>query len=98
SGLATYYAPGLGACGFTSKDSQMVAAVSGDLYGNNPNTSPFCKKKARVSAGGKSITVTLVDKCPGCESTSLDLSSTAFVKLFNSTDAGKVPIKWTVVG
>ncbi|KAJ7580176.1 plant expansin [Mycena floridula] len=89
TGDGTYYITGLGACGFTSAGTDMIAAVSHeffDAYANpepgNPNKSEICNKKVQVSFQGKSIEVAIVDRCGGCTgSTDLDFSSTAFQAL-----------------
>nr|AGT80108.1 riboflavin aldehyde-forming protein [Hemileia vastatrix] len=95
TGEATYYATGLGACGITSNDSQMIAAVSHLLFDSypgataNPNANPICGKKAQVNYHGKTVVVTLVDRCVGCAMYDLDLSPTAFSGL-SSLDAGRL--------
>lgn len=53
TGDATYYAPGLGACGVTSKDSDHIVAISHTLWdsqskSSNPNDNPLCGLKIRV--------------------------------------------------
>ena len=64
SGDLTYYGPGLGSCGITSTDADMICAISHQLYGTlaayytdsdsaqtstNPNDNPFCKRKIRAT-------------------------------------------------
>lgn len=50
----------------------MVAAVSRQLFdtvpgaGANPNNNPICGKKAQVSLNGKSVVVSLEDRCEAC--------------------------------
>lgn len=36
SGDLTYYAPGLGACGVTSTDTDMICAISHIVFGTSP--------------------------------------------------------------
>lgn len=80
-GEMTYYTPGLGACGYTNNDNQMVAAVSWKLFNKytppsgNPNQNTLCGKKAKVTYKGKTITVKIVDSCGGCKYDDIDLSS-----------------------
>jgi hypothetical protein len=98
SGQATYYTPGLGACGDTSSDSDLIAALNKDQFysgGNSgvSNGNSNCGRKAKVTRGGKHVTVTIVDSCPGCEKGDLDLSPEAFKRLA-SEDEGRVEIKW----
>lgn len=39
-----------------------------DMMPGNANTSPQCGRKAAITYNGKTVTGTLVDKCPGCVS------------------------------
>lgn len=85
TGQLTFYDIGLGACGWTNNNGEMVAAVSHLLYdgfdgywGTNPNNNPICGKKAVIHFEGKEITVTIVDRCEGCALHDVDLSPTAF--------------------
>jgi expansin (peptidoglycan-binding protein) len=88
SGDATYYATGLGACGITNTDSNMIAAASELLFdtfpgyeGGNPNNNPICNKQVSVTYGGTTILVTITDRCAACAYGSLDFSPSAFQKL-----------------
>jgi hypothetical protein len=85
TGQGTYYATGLGACGITNNDNQHIAAVSELLFdtypgydGANPNQNPLCGKTVTASYQGKSVQVTLTDRCTGCKITDLDFSPSAF--------------------
>ncbi|KAL9544889.1 hypothetical protein PS6_008535 [Mucor atramentarius] len=86
SGDATYYSVGLGSCGDTNSDGEMVAALSEKLMGTGSNGS-YC--------GGKSVTVKVVDSCPGCGEGDVDLSPTAFKKL-GALSEGVIPITWSL--
>ncbi|KAI9321586.1 RlpA-like double-psi beta-barrel-protein domain-containing protein-containing protein [Dichotomocladium elegans] len=90
SGSATWYDVGLGSCGKTNTNSQMVVALSSSLMGNKG----YCGRKIKATYKGKSVTATVVDTCPGCSSGSIDLSPSAFKKLA-PLDAGRVPVQWT---
>jgi len=94
SGDATYYGIGLGACGETSHEPDLIAAVSHAMFDsyatteaakNNPNKNPICGKMATAYlAGHGTVTVKIVDKCMGCDIMgSLDFSMAAFDKLTN---------------
>ena len=63
-GRITFYTPGLGACGQTNSASDFVAALASPAF-DNPS---HCGQSVVVTVGGKSVTVTVVDKCPGCVS------------------------------
>lgn len=67
-GDLTYYNPGLGACGITSTDSDDICAVSHLVFdaastGSDPNQNPLCGLKLRLRRDGKSVDVTVVDRC-----------------------------------
>jgi len=104
SGDLTYYDLGLTACGKVYNNHEYVAAVSQLLFdavpgaGANPNNNPICGKKVRVSYHGKSIIVTLVDRCTACKVLDLDLSPDAFSQLADQS-VGRVTsgMTWTWV-
>ncbi|GAB5589201.1 hypothetical protein Unana1_04101 [Umbelopsis nana] len=89
SGDGTYYTVGLGSCGKTNSDSQMVAALNAPQMGSNK----YCGKSATVTGPNGSVTVTIVDTCPECASGSLDLSPAAFQKI-GDMSAGRIKISW----
>ncbi|KAI0820937.1 RlpA-like double-psi beta-barrel-protein domain-containing protein-containing protein, partial [Irpex lacteus] len=93
----TFYDVGLGACGHTNHDSELVAAVSHTIgyKGGNPNNNPVCGKHIKINYQGKSVTVKVVDRCPGCATGSLDLSPTAFSKLASKSVGRLHNVKWT---
>jgi len=88
TGDGTFYATGLGACGITNSNTDFIAAVSFrlfDIYPGydkiNPNTNPVCGKQVTATYKGKSVTVTITDRCTGCAMTDLDFSPSAFDQL-----------------
>jgi len=98
SGQGTFYSAGLGSCGITNTDADFICAISHELYdslpnGGNPNNSPFCGRKLKASRGGKSVTVTVVDRCPGCAKNDIDFSPTAFDTIGLESE-GRVDIIW----
>ncbi|CAO0800168.1 unnamed protein product [Mucor circinelloides] len=97
SGEGTYYDVGLGSCGKSNSNSEMVAALNAPQMQNgaNPNHNPQCGKSIRVTnpANGKSVTVKIVDTCPPCSSGDVDLSPKAFAAIADM-DLGRIPIKW----
>ncbi|KAK3939226.1 RlpA-like double-psi beta-barrel-protein domain-containing protein-containing protein [Diplogelasinospora grovesii] len=85
-GSVTYYETGLGACGWWSADSDYIVALDWELFdphtpNGNPNNNDLCGRKMRVFANGKSVDVTLVDRCAGCARGDVDLSPAAFQAL-----------------
>lgn len=99
SGDLTYYNPGLGSCGITSTDSDMICAVSHVLFdaastGSNPNANPLCGLELRLRRGESSVDVKIVDRCVGCKAKDLDVSPAVFQKLADM-DLGRVTVEWS---
>ncbi|KAK5952632.1 hypothetical protein OHC33_006224 [Knufia fluminis] len=99
SGVLTYYDPALGACGMTNNAGDAIAAVSHVIFdavkvGTNPNANPLCGKKIRATKGGKSIDLTVVDRCTGCQPKDIDVTRSVFKDLAN-IDEGRVPVEWS---
>lgn len=96
SGVATFYgADGGGACLFDHpSDDLMVAAMNTRDY----ETSKACGARVQVrAADGATITVRIVDECPGdCQVGQIDLSQEAFARLADPT-LGRIPITWSLV-
>ncbi|KAI8332121.1 RlpA-like double-psi beta-barrel-protein domain-containing protein-containing protein [Chlamydoabsidia padenii] len=89
SGDATYYTVGLGSCGKTNSDSQMVVALSGDIMSKSK-----CGSTINVKSAHGSVTVKVVDTCPGCGASDIDLSPAAFKKL-GKLSQGRIPVTWS---
>ncbi|KAF3924316.1 hypothetical protein ABW21_db0208230 [Orbilia brochopaga] len=103
SGKATYYDAGLGSCGETHSNSDMICALSkatmGKTAGANPNLNPMCGTMIRVksAANPTGITVKIVDTCPGCAGVDdLDLTPAAFDQLGDQA-AGVIDITWDYI-
>lgn len=96
SGEATYYGTGMGSCGHDSKDSDYIVALNHGQMNNgaNPNNNALCGKKITAKGPDGSVTVTIVDTCPGCAYGDLDLSPAAFSKIA-AMSRGRVPITWS---
>ncbi|EKD00457.1 expansin family protein [Trichosporon asahii var. asahii CBS 8904] len=90
SGDATFYAVGLGACGNTNNDNEMVVALNAPQWDGGAH----CGQMLTITLGGKSQTAKVVDLCPGCAHGSLDMSPALFEK-FNSKDVGRFQMSWT---
>lgn len=91
SGEATYYdADGTGNCSFdASPNDLLVAAMNAADY----NTAAWCGACLEVTGPMGTVTVRVVDQCPGCVHGDLDLSPQAFEKIA-PLSAGRVPITW----
>jgi len=101
-GQGTYYGTGLGACGITNNDNQPIVAVSHLLFDNypgyngaNPNKNPVCGKKLTATYQGKSTTVTVMDRCVGCQLLDLDFSPSSFSQLANQAVGRISGMTWT---
>ncbi len=94
TGEGTYYAAtGAGACSFdASPNDLMVAAMNMPDYAG----SAVCGACVTVAGPSGTITVRIVDLCPGCASGDLDLSESAFAKIADPV-LGRVPISWQFV-
>ncbi|CAM4831360.1 unnamed protein product [Rotaria magnacalcarata] len=100
-GRASYYVVGGGitACGTRHSDSEYIAALNGAQFdphtpNGNPNRNTLCNKLANVVGPKGSITVKIVDKCPGCRYGDLDLSKGAFQAAVGNLVLGLGSITW----
>ncbi|OBZ87831.1 Papain inhibitor [Choanephora cucurbitarum] len=96
TGEGTYYAPGLGSCGWTNSESDMIAALNHGQMANgaNSNNNPNCGRSVSIQGPKGSVTVKIVDTCPGCSNGDIDLSPAAFAKIADLS-AGRVKISWS---
>ncbi|KAF7727824.1 hypothetical protein EC973_006937 [Apophysomyces ossiformis] len=77
NGDATYFKSNRGACGWRGNQDSMVAALSLEVYGGKNSKSKYCGRKIEViDSHGNKITAQVVDFCPECHPTQLDLSKT----------------------
>jgi hypothetical protein len=98
TGDLTYYEPGLGACGVTSQNSDKIVAISHLVFdavsvGSNPNANPLCGKKIRARKDNKSVDLTVVDRCTGCQPKDIDVTINTFAGLAD-VDLGRVLVEW----
>jgi expansin (peptidoglycan-binding protein) len=93
-GIATYYAAtGDGACGFGPSPNDLnVAAMDQSEWSG----SAVCGECVAITGPKGSVTVRIVDLCPGCETGHLDLSQQAFAQIAD-VSAGRVSVTWKVV-
>ncbi|RPD63956.1 riboflavine-aldehyde-forming enzyme [Lentinus tigrinus ALCF2SS1-6] len=91
-GSATHFTPGLGACGVYSQKEDIVVAVGTKVYAKGKH----CKERMRVQHMGKTIQVTMMDECPGCNDTHIDLGEAAFKKLAD-VDVGVIEVTWDFI-
>ncbi|KAJ2694506.1 hypothetical protein H4218_005573 [Coemansia sp. IMI 209128] len=98
TGDGTFFSPGLGSCGLTNSDSDLIAAIPAPQYGSNPNpnSAEVCGKCALVKGPKGQVKVKITDRCPVCKTGDLDLSPSAFQQI-GDFDAGRIPISWSFV-
>ncbi|MCJ1271477.1 hypothetical protein MMC22_011378, partial [Lobaria immixta] len=105
-GVATFYEQNgnPGSCGHVHQESDYIAAISTSWQGTG-YPPKYCDRKISITnqgggqnnnGVGKTITVTVADTCPGCDSNHLDLSHGAFQALTggNLDPPGQFNIKW----
>ncbi|OCH93983.1 barwin-like endoglucanase [Obba rivulosa] len=95
TGDVTYYNTddGYGACGIQIHDYEYVAALSSDVY----DSGAHCGQTIQIEWEGKSVTATVEDLCPGCDSTSVDLTPTAFEALAPTSVGRLTGATWNFV-
>jgi expansin (peptidoglycan-binding protein) len=93
-GEATYYAAdGSGNCSFPADPGDpRVAAMNDADYAQ----SAACGACVAVDGPDGTITVRIVDRCPGCPRGDIDLSEGAFPQIA-AKELGRVPISWRYV-
>jgi hypothetical protein len=93
---------GTGSCGQKHTDGELFAALSYKLMGDK-SPSPLCGHKIKVTnvgsnsgskGKGTTLTVPVVDTCPGCDTNDVDFSVGAWKKLTNDSPFGTIVIDW----
>jgi expansin (peptidoglycan-binding protein) len=94
TGEGTYYAAdGSGNCMFDPSPGDLrVAAMNAPQYAGGA----VCGTCVQVTGPKGSVTVRIVDQCPGCKQGDLDLSPQAFDQI-GEHSAGRIPITWIAV-
>ncbi|MFE1558097.1 hypothetical protein ACFW6V_24360 [Streptomyces sp. NPDC058734] len=91
-GSATFYSPGLGACGKVIKDSDLAVALDPVTFGA-AYPSSNCGRKVVITYKGKSVTATVLDEATGAGRHGLDLTPGAF-KALAPLDRGRIDVTW----
>ncbi|KAF9295630.1 hypothetical protein BGZ74_010714 [Mortierella antarctica] len=97
-GRGTWFSDTTGSCDIKFNQSDMIVALNQDQMGEINGSGSKCGQKVRVSYGGKSQVLTIVDTCPFkyCNSGDLDLSQAAF-KNFADMSVGQIQLEWSFV-
>ena len=90
TGSTTWFYPGLGACGETNNDNDLVAAVSAELF----DAQHPCNSEIRISNQGRSTVVRVVDRCTACAYNDIDLSPVAFKAVIGELGIGRRDAAW----
>ncbi|GAA6025434.1 hypothetical protein JCM11491_004309 [Sporobolomyces phaffii] len=93
NGRATFFDPGLGACGTYSSSSDFMVAMNEAQYGDLGAVSPWCFQTISISYGGKTAQAQVLDACPGCPYGGLDMSPSLF-KYFADESVGVIYVSW----
>ncbi|WP_164689281.1 expansin EXLX1 family cellulose-binding protein [Herpetosiphon llansteffanensis] len=94
TGRATHYDPtvGMGNCSLPVPSDLLVAAINTSDYG----LADYCGASVTVNGPRGSVTVKIIDRCPGCVVGGIDLSPQAFERIA-ALEAGNVPITWQLI-
>ncbi|TIA91646.1 hypothetical protein E3P99_01042 [Wallemia hederae] len=93
SGIGSFFAVGLGACGAMSQPSDMVIALPNAQWSGGNN----CWKHYTVTntKTGQVMDATAVDQCPTCQDNQIDLSEGLFSALTGGNmDQGLCELTW----
>ncbi|KAJ2872978.1 hypothetical protein FB639_004270 [Coemansia asiatica] len=94
-GALTYYTPDNGACeNGDYTESDMVAALNKEQYGDTSSVSEYCNKCAMVTGDKGTAKVKIIDACETCAYGALDVSKSAYDKI-TSDNADVIKITWT---
>ncbi|KAI0472876.1 hypothetical protein GGR56DRAFT_652283 [Xylariaceae sp. FL0804] len=107
-GSITYYAVGLGACGWDDAgqdESSNIVAIPHAYWdsistatnlGVGQPANPLCGKHITIEYQGKTSTAEIRDRCGGCDGMHIDVSQKVFTDLFGSTESGIDEISWYI--
>jgi len=107
-GKMTYYTPGLGACGITNSEDDMIVAISQVTFdlaqafaeggSSDPNKNPLCNQKISLQGkDGTMHTVTITDRCVACTDKDLDTTPGLYATLGGTIAEGHFNTNWAMV-
>ncbi|KAI0313053.1 RlpA-like double-psi beta-barrel-protein domain-containing protein-containing protein, partial [Amylostereum chailletii] len=91
----TFFAPGLGNCGWTNSENDLIVAMSKEFYDANDGAN--CGQKLSITWGGVTETATMVDSCPGCSYGDLDMSPALFRKFAEESVGVLDSLTWNFI-
>ncbi|KAF9434998.1 hypothetical protein BGZ76_007085 [Entomortierella beljakovae] len=97
SGRGTWFSDTTGSCGISFDQSDMIVALNEAQMGALDGSGSKCGQTLRVSYGGKTVNLKVVDTCPSqyCSSGDIDVSQAAFKELAGgSLSKGVLSLKW----
>ncbi|GAA5931223.1 hypothetical protein JCM3775_004967 [Rhodotorula graminis] len=97
NGRATFFEPGLGACGTYSGAGDFMVAMNQAQYGDLGAVSSWCFQTITISYGGKTANAQVLDACPGCPYGGLDMSPALF-RHFADESVGVIYMSWSAGG
>jgi hypothetical protein len=105
SGDMTVYDPnnGYGACGTQIPNSDFSAALSHEIWGADQwgndglNHNPNCGRRVRVTWNGRTVDVTIKDKCMGCKAGDIDLVRAAWNQITGNRAGDRLKASWTFI-
>ncbi|GAA5894162.1 hypothetical protein JCM8208_002365 [Rhodotorula glutinis] len=97
NGRATFFEPGLGACGTYSGAGDFMVAMNQAQYGDLGAVSSWCFQTITITYGGKTANAQVLDACPGCPYGGLDMSPALF-RHFADESVGVIYMSWSAGG
>jgi hypothetical protein len=94
-----------GSCGQVNTDDAIIAAMS-NHWMKNESPSPYCGRQIQVTnvgsndqvgGAGNTLTVTVADTCPSCDTDDVDFSVGAWVLLTNNASWGTFEAQWSFI-
>ncbi|KAG0042242.1 hypothetical protein BGZ83_000734 [Gryganskiella cystojenkinii] len=98
-GRGTWFSDDSGSCDIKFSQDDMIVAMNEAQMGDLQGPGSKCGQMVRVSYGGKSVDLTIVDTCPSqyCNEGQIDLSQKAFKQLAGGLSKGVISLDWEFI-
>ena len=98
-GRGTWFSDDSGSCDIEFDQDDMIVAMNEEQMGALQGSDSQCGKMVRVTYGGKSVDLKVVDTCPSqyCAEGALDLSQKAFKTLVGGLSKGVISLDWEFI-